>query len=441
MAALLFLTGAHLGLCGIADAFESERSEYISKLGDVQPSFEEMHKLRWELQERNKEVMELQKSLSDAKVNHTQERGIVLKIQAENDDLRHKMLENTKLHEHLLSLNEHELQEVVFQPGERPHILSKPASKPRSIPHRNDENDKSVANRGHRGVTVDSIAPGQKLSVAAPKVQVYNALDSRSGRITAPRLLRTVHYPSEKNDALQSVIEALQNQIQSEREWYDHSVVEMTSDREAREQQFELARKMWEGKSDEYVAALQEMERKYNLVMSDYLSLRHNSQLVLRAATEEREAIVKERDVWKERYNNLYAGMKQEVVTEEALREHVGATTERERQLQYALELLTKKESYLTGMMKENEGKHKMEVSTLRDQLKDLRAKYNRLEERRNLENEGWQVEVGQLRQVQHELNNTVYELTRSVQEDEEVSYPTARNNLIRSRAVVREMA
>lgn len=72
----------------------------------------ELHKLRWEARSREEEIRELQKALSDAKLYLYDEREHVLKLQAENDDLKAQEIEDRKRIAHLLALTEPITQEV-----------------------------------------------------------------------------------------------------------------------------------------------------------------------------------------------------------------------------------------------------------------------------------------------------------------------------------------
>lgn len=70
------------------ELFNQERKEYGQKLEDCAISREEYYKLRWELNQRDTEIAELQKALSDAHVYLYDEREHVLQLQAECDELK-----------------------------------------------------------------------------------------------------------------------------------------------------------------------------------------------------------------------------------------------------------------------------------------------------------------------------------------------------------------
>ena len=62
------------------------------------------HKSQWELRQREEEIAELQKALSDMQVYLFQEREHVLRLYAENDRLKIRELEDRKKIQHLLNL-------------------------------------------------------------------------------------------------------------------------------------------------------------------------------------------------------------------------------------------------------------------------------------------------------------------------------------------------
>jgi coiled-coil domain-containing protein 77 len=74
--------------CSVAALFNQERQEYNQKLEDVAVAREDHYKLRWELNQRDTEIAELQKALSDAHVYLYDEREHVLQLQAECDELK-----------------------------------------------------------------------------------------------------------------------------------------------------------------------------------------------------------------------------------------------------------------------------------------------------------------------------------------------------------------
>ena len=72
------------------------------------------HKLQWEQRQREEEISELQKALSDMQVYLFQERENVLRLYAENDRLKIHELEDRKKIQHLLSLTKPTDTEITY---------------------------------------------------------------------------------------------------------------------------------------------------------------------------------------------------------------------------------------------------------------------------------------------------------------------------------------
>lgn len=72
------------------------------------------HKLQWEQRQREEEIAELQKALSDMQVYLFQERENVLRLFAENDRLKIREVEDRKKIQHLLSLTKPTDTEITY---------------------------------------------------------------------------------------------------------------------------------------------------------------------------------------------------------------------------------------------------------------------------------------------------------------------------------------
>jgi coiled-coil domain-containing protein 77 len=59
---------------GKISEFEKERLEWLAKIEEIRISYEDRHKLQWELNKRRDEIAELNRSISEAKVMLFEER-------------------------------------------------------------------------------------------------------------------------------------------------------------------------------------------------------------------------------------------------------------------------------------------------------------------------------------------------------------------------------
>uniref|UniRef100_D6RHN3 Coiled-coil domain containing 77 n=1 Tax=Mus musculus TaxID=10090 RepID=D6RHN3_MOUSE len=102
---------------------ESENEDLLKKLELYREACEEQHKLEWNLQQREEEIAELQKALSDMQVCLFQEREHVLRLYSENDRLRIRELEDKKKIQNLLALVGPDAGEVTYFHKEPPHRI------------------------------------------------------------------------------------------------------------------------------------------------------------------------------------------------------------------------------------------------------------------------------------------------------------------------------
>ena len=93
-------------------AHEGERRDLLARLADAEAAGAELQRLRWEARERDEEVRELQRALSDARLALLDEREQALKLAAENDGLKAQEVEDRRRIAHLLALTEPLTHEV-----------------------------------------------------------------------------------------------------------------------------------------------------------------------------------------------------------------------------------------------------------------------------------------------------------------------------------------
>lgn len=103
---------------------DEENEDLLKKLEFYKEACEGQHRLEWDLQQKDEEIAELQKALSDMQVCLFQEREHVLHLYSENDRLRIRELEDKKKIQNLLALVETDTGEVTYFYKEPPHKVS-----------------------------------------------------------------------------------------------------------------------------------------------------------------------------------------------------------------------------------------------------------------------------------------------------------------------------
>ncbi|XP_068950462.1 coiled-coil domain-containing protein 77 isoform X2 [Petaurus breviceps papuanus] len=106
--------------------FDEQNEELLRKLEKYTHMYKDRHKLELEIQQREEEIAELQKALSDMQIYLFQEREHVLRLYSENDRLKIKELEDRKKIQHLLTLVGTDSREVTYFHKEPLHKVTIP---------------------------------------------------------------------------------------------------------------------------------------------------------------------------------------------------------------------------------------------------------------------------------------------------------------------------
>eukprot|EP00958_Prasinococcus_capsulatus_P016212 scaffold1786_cov398-Prasinococcus_capsulatus_cf.AAC.3 len=240
---------------------EEDRHEALQALETLAVKQEDLHRAEWEAAQRATEVKELQKALSDAHAFLYEERERLLKLQAENDELKIREVGDRQRIQHLLKLTQPTLHESLY-----PRTTS-------SIP-------KPVGNQS-TGVSRPS-ASGLKAmrAEASPPWAQQDAEDSG-------RVLRDVYLPTEKADSLQLKVESLQSQLSETRSFMQERVGALLKDRERRDKQEDLRAQEAAADLGHLQKKLKEKEVLLQTVTSELLTLKHTHLKETRELTEE----------------------------------------------------------------------------------------------------------------------------------------------------------
>lgn len=131
---------------------EAENEDLLKKLELYREACEGQHKLEWDLQQREEEIAELQKALSDMQVCLFQEREHVLRLYSENDRLRIRELEDKKKIQNLLALVGTDTGEVTYfykEPPNKVSILQKTVQ-PVEVREKNESSALRADSKGSR---------------------------------------------------------------------------------------------------------------------------------------------------------------------------------------------------------------------------------------------------------------------------------------------------
>eukprot|EP01083_Nonionella_stella_P072056 194019_1 len=358
------------------DDFETERESFEGALRNRLDSHEILHSLEKEVAQAEREVEDLQKSLSDAHVYLFDEREEVMKLTAENDQLEINELENRRKIRELLALTD---------PKSDMHtdIAKKRASKKkkRSIPKMNPQIS------SHSSIT-NGVSTTEN--------------DEDTGNLQKSDVqIRTIVLPNESADSLKQVIESLKRQLEeqvsSSREHYSKEI----EARRVRDEEWRAKYKTQNETAQHLQKKTAEISQLLNNTTRDYLSLRKLAQLQERSLIERQVACLKENMRLRQKHFLIKKNVQSK--SEEVRLEAV--SNSEEFIAKFRKQTVTEKAalSRLTKTFAVCQRNFSIKTKKLDTQLQSMRKRHQTLEYRHQLELEGFS---NDLRSMQEQTRN-----------------------------------
>ncbi|XP_038048160.1 coiled-coil domain-containing protein 77-like [Patiria miniata] len=329
---------------------------------ETKERFFEKHKLEWELRQREEEIAELQKALSDMQVYLFQERDHVLRLFAENDRLKIQELEDRKRIQHLLSLSSPSGPEVTYfhkEPSTRAIVTQKHPQK--RHPH----------------------AEGEILGL---KAEVPSRPQNNRTRRNAQHRV-TANQQQAEPESLLLQIEALQSQMKEQAELSREQTEALLEDRRVRMEEMQTVIERDRSKIHSLNEKLHRTQQMLYDSTKDYLELKYEGRSQERVWMAEKDRLLQELDRCKEQLDVSKDDVL--VISDHALEE---------RQTQN-LEIEDKTEK-------------------LAKRLHLMNQRYEAMEKRRNLEIEGFKNDTRILRNQLKDVEKQLYKVTVGVGED-----------------------
>ncbi|KAL5013990.1 hypothetical protein ScPMuIL_008260 [Solemya velum] len=256
--------------------YDEEHDSMVSKLEEYKMTYEEQHKFQWETRQREEEIVELQKALSDMQVYLFQEREHVLRLYAENDRLKIRELEDKKKIQQLLALGGTVDSEVSY-------FLKEPPAKAII-----DQKHSSSSQRAAKTDNRQSRAKKKQLPLA----------DRR--RSLSPN-------PEEKyqhdNEVLSLQVEALQSQLQEQTKLAKEQMDALLEDRRVKDEEMETRRQRDETKIATLTEKLHKTQDLLYESTKDFLELRYQGRSNERQWMAEKDHLLRELDTCKQQLN------------------------------------------------------------------------------------------------------------------------------------------
>ncbi|XP_057185699.1 coiled-coil domain-containing protein 77 isoform X2 [Triplophysa rosa] len=395
--------------------FDGEHEDLLQMLEKYRGTAEEQHKLQWEVRQREEEIAELQKALSDMQVYLFQEREQALRLYAENDRLKIRELEDRKKIQHLLALVGPDPGEITYFHREPPHKVTIPQRKiqPRSL------EDSKVAKPSKLGS-----AKGSRKSCKEGK-------DARSSE-----------QHKQDNQTLLLQVEALQAQMEEQTRLAKEQVEALLEDRRIHLEERQVQQKR---DQDGSTALTDKLQRTQNLLYEstkDFLQLKFESRAHEKGWMVEKDRLLRELDSCQERLRASRSHPEQRPPSVEPpfLTQPGRETSQTRREEIRALQEELKQTHKLADMYREQCVTLETDLSQIREQgdvgreifkersdkmakrLQLMTQRYEALEKRRALEVEGFKTDIKHLRQKVKDVEKLLFKLTLSASPDKNMA-------------------
>ena len=357
---------------------EKEREELIARIDAVGVRRAELHQSEWELKKRTMEVSELQKALSDAHAYLFEERDRLMTMQAENDDLKLKEVEDRKRIENLLKAMDPTKSDITLSrdpPPVPPQAMSGPL-------------------KGVREGSKDSEFRMRDLK----KKFVLPSKKNKGGG-------KTVYMPGDEDgESSKLKIQQLETMIVEQRKFANERIATLLEDRRIRDADEALIREAADKKVVELEDRLKRTEELLQQSTKDYILLRttpyilHEQQQLLNA---ELESLSGERESLDGKVRHARKDAKKR------------AEAEVESYIANLRDQLQRRSATAT--------QYERRISELESQNANYKKKHREIETRRAMDLEGFTADVTTLRRLLAAVDRKLHQtrLTQRLDDDE----------------------
>uniref|UniRef100_A0A8C3KW50 Coiled-coil domain containing 77 n=1 Tax=Chrysolophus pictus TaxID=9089 RepID=A0A8C3KW50_CHRPC len=393
----------------IAD-FDEEHEDLVKRLERYKETYDEQHKLQWEVHQREEEIAELQKALSDMQVYLFQEREHVLRLYSENDRLKIRELEDRKKIQHLLALVGTDVGEVTYFHKEPPHkvtVLQRPARSRGS--HEGNDNSRTGTKR------------------------------STSKQVGKGDIHESPERYQKDNQTLLLQVEALQAQIEEQTRLSKEQLQALLEDRRIH---MEEAQVQHQRDQDKIKTLTDKLNKTQNLLYEstrDFLQLKSDVRASEKAWMVEKENLLRKIDKDSDQLIGREAGEKKQRDTKKVLQANREAGKPHSREVKTLQEELMQ-EQRLSNMYREQCITLESELARICEErdvgrelfkersekmgkrLKLVTQRYEALEKRRNMEVEGFKNDIKQLRQKLKDVEKQLFKVTLNIGPDQDLA-------------------
>ncbi|XP_068133785.1 coiled-coil domain-containing protein 77 isoform X2 [Hyperolius riggenbachi] len=395
--------------------FDEEHEDLVKRLEQYKATYEEQHKMQWEMRQREEEIAELQKALSDMQVYLFQEREHVLRLYSENDRLKIRELEDRKKIQQLLAL-------VGTCSGEITYFHKEPPNKV-TIPQRpvrvGDPNERKEQHPG-RSVTATKKGPVRS-----------NGKTDRA---------QVSEKPDDQTLLLQ--IEALQAQLEEQTRLSKEQVGSLLDDRRIRMEEAQVQHQRDQDKIKEVTEKLNKTQKLLYESTRDFLQLKFEGRANEKSWMAEKDRLLQELDRCREQLvlsRDPEREKEQEIEIFRLSQAERAARTSRSEEVKSLSEQLTQAQR-LADMYREQCVALEDDLAKIREEgdvgreifkersdkvakrLQLMTQRYEALEKRRNMEVEGFKTDIKLLRQRLKDVEKQLFKVTLNIGPDQDLA-------------------
>uniref|UniRef100_A0A3B5KYR4 Uncharacterized protein n=1 Tax=Xiphophorus couchianus TaxID=32473 RepID=A0A3B5KYR4_9TELE len=373
--------------------YDGEHEELLQMLEKFKSIAEDQHKLQYDIQEREREVTQLQNALSDMQVYLFQEREQSLRLYAENDRLKIE-LEDRKKIQHLLALVGPDAGEITYFHQEPPHKVTITQRHPESV---FDEN----------------------LSLRPTKLRPAAA--TKANRKTKSAGDGVEKYRNDNQTLLLQQVEALQAQMEEQTRLVREQIEALLEDRRIITEESQAQRH----RDQERIAALSELQQTQNLLHEstrDFLQQKFDARANEKSWIVEKDRLLRELDSCHNRLRRAKARFDSTELTRSWQPSSSRALQDDLKQAHKLAEMFREQcitlETELSQIREEGDvGREifKERSDKMASRLQLMTQRYEALEKRRVMEVEGFKADLKLLRQKLKDVEKQLLKVTLNI--------------------------
>ena len=370
------------------------------------------------MRQREEEIAELQKALSDMQVYLFQEREHVLRLYSENDRLKIRELEDRKKIQHLLSLTQPVCSEITYFHKE-PHrkVLVNQYK-----PHQREAGEEGGSD-GEEG-TANGRGPGGHKHIHISK--------TRHKKVVSKKEDSEGSEPDIDQETMVLTVSSLKAQLEEQTRLCRDQVDGLLEDRRVQQEEYQAKEERDKAQIRGLMERLQNAQSLLYQSTKDYLDLKYELRTRERGWMAEKDKLLRKMDAYKQQVDESQGidpvlGMSFAEPSEES-----GATRATVNQLKLQLqqvqqlaenyrEQCVKMEDEVCQLREEVEASRELfkeKASKAVKRLEVVNTRYNTLEKRRDLEIQGYKADIKMLRKRLSELEKQLYKVSVPVHDN-----------------------